>query len=70
MMKREGALRRRNLLKARDHLQLAVAQARKAELRERAEQLLVGLEGGVQAALAGGRRRLLPPVGAAAVPDS
>lgn len=43
----EGALRSGNRLKARDHLQLAVDQARTAELRERAAQLLAGLDGGV-----------------------
>ncbi|MHB8707435.1 MAG: tetratricopeptide repeat protein [Desulfuromonadales bacterium] len=42
----EGALRAGNRLKARDHLQLAVEQARAVELRDRAEQLLSGLEGG------------------------
>jgi tetratricopeptide (TPR) repeat protein len=43
----EGALRLGNLLKAREHLQLAAAQARSAALLKRAEQLLAGLEGGV-----------------------
>lgn len=42
-----GALRSGNRLKARDHLQLAAEQARTADLRERAEQLLAGLDGGV-----------------------
>lgn len=43
----EGALRAGNRLKARDHLQLAVNQARTADLREQVEQLLAGLDGGV-----------------------
>jgi tetratricopeptide (TPR) repeat protein len=44
-----GALRLGNLLKAREHLQLAAAQARAGELRERAAGLLASLEGGNQA---------------------
>lgn len=40
----EVALRTGNRLKASDHLQLAVSQARTLELRERAEQLLAGME--------------------------
>lgn len=43
------ALRIGNRLKARDHLQLAVDQARTGELRERAEQLLAGIDGGAAA---------------------
>ncbi|NJC87166.1 MAG: hypothetical protein FIB02_01305 [Desulfuromonas sp.] len=42
----EIALRTGNRLKARDHLQLAVGQARTAVLRERAELLLAGVDGG------------------------
>src|SRR5512139_3807394 len=41
-----GALRLGNLLKAREHLELAAAQAQRPELRERAAQLLAGLAGG------------------------
>jgi tetratricopeptide (TPR) repeat protein len=44
-----GALRTGNRLKARDHLQLAVGQARTVALRERAEQLLAGLDSGAAA---------------------
>jgi len=46
----EGALRIGNRLKARDHLQLAVGQARTVALRERAEQLLAGVAGGAPSA--------------------
>jgi tetratricopeptide (TPR) repeat protein len=45
----EGALRLGNPLKAREHLELAVGQACRAELRARAEQRLAGLTGGSQA---------------------
>ena len=41
----EGALRLGNLLKSREHLQLAVSQACSAELRNRAETLLARLGG-------------------------
>ena len=44
-----GALRNGNLLKARDHLQLAVGQASTVALRERAGQLLAELDGGAPA---------------------
>lgn len=40
----EVALRTGNRIKARDHLQLAVSQARTCELRERAECLLAGMD--------------------------
>jgi tetratricopeptide (TPR) repeat protein len=39
-----AALRAGNRLKARDHLQLAIDQARRAELREQAEGLLAGMD--------------------------
>ena len=45
-----GALRLGNLLKAREHLELAAAQAQLPELRERAVQLLAELTGGNPAA--------------------
>ena len=45
----EGALRLGNLLKAREHLELAVRQARRVELRAQAEQRLANLAGGSQA---------------------
>lgn len=45
----EGALRLGNSLKAREHLELAVRQARRTELRARAEQRLADLESGIQA---------------------
>ncbi|MCM2264646.1 MAG: hypothetical protein NDI73_05575 [Desulfuromonadales bacterium] len=45
------ALRVGNRLKARDHLQLAVGQARTVALREQAEQLLAGVDGGAAAAV-------------------
>lgn len=41
----EGATRNGNLLKAREHFQLAVGQAQTAGVRGRAEQLLAGLDG-------------------------
>jgi len=45
----EGALRTGNLLKAREHLQLAVTQAQGGTLRERAELLLARLDPGAPA---------------------
>ena len=45
-----GALRLGNPSKAREHLQLAAAQAQRPELHERAAQLLAELAGGIPAA--------------------
>lgn len=47
-----GALRLGNLLKAREHLQLAAGQARSAELRGRVGQLLAATDGGQSVAAA------------------
>lgn len=45
----EGALRLGNLLKAREHLQLAAGQARTADLAKRAADLLTSLDGAAPA---------------------